>query len=355
MNWFAAVKPNTPYSENGIPVMASAGPYYIKSRDVGRSLVAVRNPNYKGNRPANPDQIVFTVNTDQAQTFLQVQKGDFDYDAGAGAPPTAYAGLAQQYGINKGRFFVNSTSCVYYFPMNTTRAPFNNLNARKGMQWAIDRPALVRLGGAFGGKRTDQILVPGIPGFKDFHIYAIKGADPAKAKQVAGTVNGTVTVYHSTSIASTNRAQVVEYNLKQMGFGTKDKVAPGGVYYPQLETKGFDFDLATSPGWCADFNDPYDFINVLLDGRTIQDNNNVNFAYYNNAQLNAQMDAAAQKSGAARNAAYSKLDFDVMTKHSPWIPWQILNQRTFVAPRVKNHIYNQWFVGPALNALAIAG
>jgi len=138
-----------------------------------------------------------------------------------------------------------------------------------------------------------------------------------------------------------------------MGLDSKDKAAPGGIYYNQLETKGFDFDLATSPGWCADFNDPYDFINVLLDGRTIQDKNNVNFAYYNNAQLNAQMDAAALKSGAARSAAYSKLDLNVMLKHSPWIPWEILNERMFVAPRVKNFVYFPWFTGPALNAMAI--
>jgi len=32
MNWFAAVKPDTPYSEDGIEVMPSAGPYMVKSR-----------------------------------------------------------------------------------------------------------------------------------------------------------------------------------------------------------------------------------------------------------------------------------------------------------------------------------
>jgi ABC-type transport system substrate-binding protein len=124
MQWYAAVDPSLPYTDKGVDTYASAGPYYLKSRDVGRSLVLVRNPYYKGNRPANPDQIVFTANTDQSQTFLQVKNGDFDYDAGAGSPPTEYAGLGQQYGVNKpgGRFFVGNLTCVNYLALNTSRA-----------------------------------------------------------------------------------------------------------------------------------------------------------------------------------------------------------------------------------------
>src|SRR5262245_2213769 len=194
MQWYAAVDPALPYTDKGVDTYASAGPYYIKSRDTGRSLVLVRNPYYKGNRPANPDQMVFTVNTDQSQTYLQVKNGDFDYDAGAGPPPTEFASLGQQYGVNKpgGRFFVGNLGCVNYLSLTTSRAPFSTLNTRKGFEWGVDRPALLRLSGAYAGKRTDQILVPGIPGYKDFHLYAIKGADPVKAKQVAGNVSGTI-------------------------------------------------------------------------------------------------------------------------------------------------------------------
>ncbi|HST13642.1 MAG TPA: ABC transporter substrate-binding protein, partial [Gaiellaceae bacterium] len=68
MQWFTPVKANTPYSSRGLNVYPAAGPYYIASRDPGRSTVLKRNPYYKGDRPANPDQIVFTpnVNTDQS-------------------------------------------------------------------------------------------------------------------------------------------------------------------------------------------------------------------------------------------------------------------------------------------------
>ncbi len=41
------------------------------------------------------------MNTNLDQSLLQVKSGQADYDAG-GLPPTANAGLAQQFGINKG-------------------------------------------------------------------------------------------------------------------------------------------------------------------------------------------------------------------------------------------------------------
>ncbi len=352
MQWFGAVKPNMAYTDKGLDVYPSAGPYYIKARDVGRSLVLARNPNYKGSRPANADQIVFTVNTDQAQSLLQVKSGEADYDAG-GHPPAENEALAAQYGINKSRYFVGPQGCVLYYAMNTTRAPFNSLNVRKGVEWAIDRPALIRVSGKFAGKRTDQILVPGVPGFKDYKLYAVKGADTAKAKQLAGNVGGKeIVLFHGTSALQTARAQVVKFNLEQMGFKIQDKPVSASVYYTTLGTKGVDFDVAYA-GWCADYNDPFDFINVLLDGRTIQDKNNVNFAYYTNNGIIGKMDAASKLLGDARSNAYAKLDLEIMRDHAPWVPFMIPNSRMFVSARLKNFVYQPYFGQPAYNAMSV--
>ncbi len=352
MQWFGAVKPDTPYSTAGLNTTPSAGPYTIKSRDAGRNLVEVRNPYYKGTRPANPDQIVWTVNTDSDQSLLQVKAGQADIDASQ--PPAAqYAALGDQFGLNKKQFFVGPTSCILYYALNTSRAPFNSLAVRKAANWALDRPALLRLSGKYSGSRSDQVLVPGVPGYKRYDIYAIKGADVAKAKKVAGKpLSGTVTVFHSTSASQTARAQVIEYNLKQIGFDTKDRPVPGGLYYKTLGTKGADFDVAYA-GWCADFFDPFDYINVNLDGRSIQDANNVNFAYLNSAKLNAAMDKAASLSGAARATAYQKLDLTIMRDYAPWVSYNNLNSVYFVAPRVSNFIYSAYFTSPDYNALAV--
>jgi len=356
MQWFTAVKPNTPYSSQGLNVYPAAGPYYISSRDPGRSTVLKRNPYYKGNRPANPDQIVFTPNVNIDQSLLQVKAGQADLDIG-GVPPTAAADLAKQYGVNKARFFVGPSSCVDYMSMNNARAPFNDVNLRKAVEYAIDRPAQVRLLGAYAGKRTSQILVPGIPGYKPFNAYPLAGANPAKAKQVAGSALAgapSINFIHTTSASSTNRAQVAEYNLKQVGFKINDVPTPATNFYQVVGTKGSTYDMTSNGGWCADYFDPYDYLNVLFDGRIIQAANNVGYSYFNNASFNHGLDVAASLSGAARANAYAKLDHDLMLKYAPVVPYLVVTNRFFTASRVHNWIYSTYFGDPYFNALTVS-
>ena len=51
------------------------------------------------------------------------------------------------------------------------------------------------------------------------------------------------------------------------------------------------FDAAIA-GWNQDYPDPYDFIDILLNGDNIHDANNNNLAYFNIPALNKQMAAA---------------------------------------------------------------
>jgi peptide/nickel transport system substrate-binding protein len=353
MQWFGAVKPNMAYTTTGLDVFPSSGPYYIASRDPGRTTVLKRNPHYKGDRPANPDEIVFNSNTNQDQSVLQTKAGQIDLDMSQ-VPAADSADLGAQYGVNKSRFFVGTSTCVDYLLLNTARPIFSNLQLRKAVNWGIDRPALLRVLGKYAGARSDQILVPGIPGFKPYKIYAFKGADVAKAKSVGGSAiaGQTVNVIHSTSAARTNQAQVIEYNLQAMGFKYNDVPTPGSVYYTTLETKGTSYDIARA-GWCADYFDPFDYINVLLDGRSIQDKNNTDMSYLNAPKLNTAMDQAAALSGKAREAAYAKLDLMIMRDYAPWVPYMTITNRFFVSARVHNWIYSNYFGFPDFNALTV--
>jgi len=355
MQWFTATKPSTPYTSQGLQTFPSAGPYYIASRDPGRSTVLKRNPYYKGPRPANPDEIVFTPNVDPDQSLLQVKSGQSDLDL-VGNVPTSSASLAKQYGVNKSRFKVGPTACMSYMSMNNAKAPFNNLALRKAVNWAIDRPAQVRLLGAYAGKRTDQILVPGVPGYRPYNVYALKGADVAKAKQVGGSAIASapeVNFVHTTSQSSTNRAEVAEYNLKQVGFKVKDVPTPATTFYQVVGKRGSTYDMTSNGGWCADYFDPYDFINVIFNGRNIQANNNVFYSYFNNASFNAQMDHAANLSGQARANAYAKLDQELMVKYAPVVPYLIDNDHFLTSARLKNWIYSAYFGEPYFNALTV--
>ena len=351
MPFFAAVKPSMPINPKGENVYPSGGPYRIVSRDVGRQVVLERNKFYKGSRPSNADRIVITVLTDQAQSFLQTKAGQVDYDMG-GVPPTAHQELFNRYGVNKSRYFVNPGVNVFYVALNTSRPAFQNVKVRQAVNYAIDRPAMLRVGGLLAGKRTDQILPPSMRGFRDAKLYPIKGADPAKAKSLAGGSNAEVTILHTTSASAVARGQILQFNLKQMGLNPKLKPQPFGVAIKTAGSRTGDFD-AFLIGWLADYPDPFDFINVLMDGDNIQDANNSNYAYLNIAKYNKAMKSAAKLSGNPRYEAYGKLDVDLMRNAAPWAPMYNSNTREFIGARLTNYIYHPVYAGAVLNALAI--
>src|SRR5215208_3275918 len=120
MPFFSAIPTNLARDPNGVDTPPSAGPYYVAERTPNKAIVVKRNPYYKGKRPHNVNQIVYTVGNSLEAIRLRVEQGDSDY-AADGIPPSAYAEIAQRYGVNKGRFFVKPILAVNYLAMNMTR------------------------------------------------------------------------------------------------------------------------------------------------------------------------------------------------------------------------------------------
>jgi len=334
MPFFSAIPVNTPHDPNGVLTPASAGPYYIASRTPNKSIVLKSNPYYKGKRPHNATQIVYTIGNSLDATYLRVQQGATDYAAG-GIPPASYAEAAQKYGINKGQFWVQPLLSTSYLAFNTSRGVFkNNVALRKAVNQVIDRRALLSQSGYLAGKRTDQILPPGMAGFRDADLYPLKQPNIAAAKKLAkgNTGDGNVVLYESNRGASPLRAQIIQYNLAQIGLKVDTHLYARAVQIQKEGTRGEPFDIADE-SWSADYADPYDFINVLLDGRNIQDANNNNFAYLNDPKFNQQMTQASLLSGTARYKAYGNLDVALMQQAVPWAPRSNANNRMLVSKR----------------------
>ena len=148
---------------------------------------------------------------------------------------------------------------MFFWAMNTTRAPFNNVAARKAVNWAIDRPATRPHRGQVRRQADDADPRAGRSrATRSTGSTRSGAADIAKAKAVGGNaITGKVEIFHSTSSAATQQAQVLAFNLKQAGFDVGFKPTPGSVYYKTLGTKGVDMDIARS-GWCADYLDAHE-------------------------------------------------------------------------------------------------
>ena len=243
-------------------------------------------------------------------------------------------------GINKGRYFLNRGLNVDYAAMNMSRPAFANATLRKAANYAIDRPAMVRVRGYLAGFRNDQILPPGLGGYKDLKLYPIAGSNYARAKSLASSAGGCkdVTIYTGTTPVGQNLGQTLKFNLSQMGCNVNVKLFQGFQIYIAAGTKGEPFDVVLG-GWFADYADPYDFIDILLNGENIHESNNNNLAYMNVAAVNKQMAAANALTGDKRYAAYAALDLNINKNYAPWMAYENRNTREFVAARIGGYLF----------------
>lgn len=344
MWFFCAIPTGTSVDPQQEKPVATAGPYYVESWQPNRTLVIKRNPNYKGDRPANVDEIRYTASVEQTTSVLDIKSGEVDY-AADGIPPTQQGELGRQFGPDtqaaqdgRQQFFVNPTLSFSYLALNTQRPLFRDVNVRKAVGFAIDRPALVAQSGAFAGEPTDQYLPPALPAFEDVDIYPLDKPDLARARELMGGKTGTAVLYTCNSSPCPERAQLIQANLKAIGIDVKIRQFPRNVQFTKEGIRGEPFDIADE-GWIADYPDPSNFINKLLDGETIQKSNNVNFSYFDDPAFNRQQDEAAGQEGDARDQAYAELDADLNQNAAPLVSWMIPNNIDFFSARVGCHVF----------------
>ena len=165
--FFCAVPLTTPLDPDGVRVIPSAGPYYVTSYIPGQGVILRRNPNYTGRRPHHVERIELSVGVAKHTTDALVEAGTTDY-AFSGVDRADLTRLAARFGAHseaarrgKQQYFVNPTLGTEFIVFNTRRHLFADVHLREAVNYAIDRQALAKTGGAYGAtgeQPTDQTL-----------------------------------------------------------------------------------------------------------------------------------------------------------------------------------------------------
>jgi len=339
-------------SGNDLP---SAGPYYMSRNDVNTLTSLRQNSHYKAGpgrtRPRNLTGLDLQWNLNEQTAFNQVKANQLDEGP---LPAAEVQGVAQQYGVNKSRFWTKPVNCTGYLPMNTANTLFKgNTKLRQAVNYAISRQPYVAQAGPYAGQPWTHLFNPGVPGWKSVSLYP---RNLTKAKQLAAghMKDGKITVYYrSSGTINPAQAQIVRQDLVNLGFSSGNitmKGFSGANIYDAMGKKGNDADMGVSMGWCSDYPDPYDWINILLYGPSIQDENNVNYSYFNSPKWNKRMENAAKLVGPKRLAVYGQLDLDIMKQAAPVAVERTYNNRYFLSNRVNpkslvyQGIYQDWSI-----------
>jgi len=363
MPFFQATSTKVPLTQevsnvNGIKQMPSAGPYAFSRNDVNTLTSVRQNPFWKKgpgrNRPRNLKGLDLQWNLNEQTAFNQVKANQLDEGP---LPAAEVQGIANKYGVNKTRFFTKPVNCTGYLPLNMSRSLFaGNTKLRQAINYVISRKDYVSQAGPYAGSPWTHIFNPGVPGWRQVSLYK-RSISKAKKLAKGHFKSGKITVgYRSSGTINPAQAQIVRRDLILLGFKSGDiemKPYSGANIYDAMGVKGNPLDMGVSMGWCSDYPDPYDWINILLYGPSIQAENNVNYSYMNLASWNKKMASAARLVGPKRLKTYGQLDLDIMKQVAPMAVERTYNNRYFFSNKVNpkaliyQGIYQDWSI-PAL-------
>jgi ABC-type transport system substrate-binding protein len=294
MTGLCAVPPNLPLDPEGAKApLPSAAPYYAAEYVPGERLVLERNRFYKGNRVHHVNRFVADLRSQQGSMVDDVASGKFDW------------------------------------------AGINASTSGQAVNFAVDRRALTRELGPYGGQATDQYLLPVMPGFRDERIYPLKGPDLKKARELARgrTRAGRAVLYTPDRDLPLATAKIVQRNLKAIGLDVEIRDFPPIVGFGKMATPGEPFDIGYV-GFSGPLARDPSFLSYLFDGGTIGQPGFGNWSDFNSPEYNRLLGKALRLTGAERYRVYGELDVRLTRDVAPAVPWAALNNHEFVSARV---------------------
>jgi peptide/nickel transport system substrate-binding protein len=345
----APVPQNTPNEDQSATPIPASGPYMITKSQPGRGWEYERNPYWAKDNgkqmteiPAGHVQkIEIEVLRNQATQVNEIESGKLNWIFDP--PPTdRYQEVKEKF--EGSQFKTEPTISTYYFWMNSTVEPFNNLKVREAVNYAVDPAALERIyTGQIVG--TQQILPPGMPGYEKFELFP---HNVKKAKELiaeSGVKDKEVTVWTDSESPNNDAGTYYAGVLNEIGIKAELKILNPDNYFTvigNLSTPNLDTGFSD---WFEDFPHPNDFFDILLNGESIQPTNNENFSQINNKALNEKINKLSEEQlGPEQEKEYAELDQEFM-KEATWAPYGTRTLSLFVSENInlETAIWNPTF------------
>jgi len=340
------VPPDTPMHEVGARPIPGTGPYEFAA--VGRTIRFARNLRFRewshaAQPDGNPDTIEwhFGLAADQEVRAVVQGRGDWTGDL-----PSDLSKFARR---NASQLRSNAFPTDFFLQLNTRRPPFDDLRARRALNYAVDRAAIVRLhGGSIANTPSCQVIPPGLPGYRRYCPYTL---DPrgdgrwtapdlrrARALVAASRTRGErVTVWSVSDTGAPDSVAVYMAGvLRRLGYrarvqaisGEHERKLPAAARWNmQLQPVGFGPDYPSASEIyslflaCAGAFTWHHFCDPRLDRRA----------------LRAE---SMRLSNPLRSATlWSQIDRELVDR-AVWVP--LTNERIvdFVSPRVRNYEFS---------------
>ena len=288
-----------------------SGPFKLQEWTAGQRLLFVRNPDYFVSGVPRLAGVLRLVGVNDDLAWLKYRSGQLDV---ANIPPAEFPRVVRDPHDEPLLRHV-TTMRTTYLGMKCTLPPFTDRRVRQAMNYAVNKEKLLRLINN-RGVVAKGFVPPNMPGYNpDIPGYPF---DPPRARQLltaAGYGQGFDTTLWIRSDETTRRlAQSVQQDLADVHVAVRIKPIAWGPFLEAVRAP----DLAPFfyLGWEADFPDPSNFLEVLLDSKNIGTNNNTD---YSNPEVDALLAAAARTvEPAARVEILQRAEL-IAVNDAPWV------------------------------------
>ncbi|MER7642023.1 MULTISPECIES: ABC transporter substrate-binding protein [unclassified Streptomyces] len=308
--------------------IVSSGSYQFQSYQDGKQAVLVRNKNWNAAsdplRKQYPDKIVVNLKVNADTIDKDVLAGNAIDMGGTGVQAATQAQLLTSADKKAGTDNTFGGRLVY-MAINTKVKPFDNIQCRKAVEYAIDKVSVQTAeGGPIRGEIASTVLPPDITGYQKDDQYATTGnkGDVTKAKDALKACGKTAI---STNLsARSDRPQEISAataiinSLKAVGINASLKQYPSGKYFTDYAgvpkfTEQQNIGLIMMQ-WGADWPSGYGFEQQILNGEAIGASGNTNLSQYDNKTVNNLLaKAIGTEDVTTRNSMYAQIDKQTMS------------------------------------------
>ncbi|MGW2473715.1 ABC transporter substrate-binding protein [Streptomyces sp. NPDC001665] len=339
MDYLAAFSQTAPIQQKAdtgasyVQKMVSSGPYKFSAYDESKGATLVRNPEWDPKtdpiRKALPEkiQLKFNVNPTTVDEHLLNDETTADI-AGTGLQSKTQPKVLVK-ASEKAKTDNPYAGALQYLALNVNVKPFDNIECRKAVQYAVDKQSMVdSIGGSVKGDPASTVIPPTVAGYKKFDLYPTEGSkgDVAKAKEhlsKCGHPDG----FKTTLTARSDRpdevtaATQLQNSLKAIGVTAEIKQFPADKYFT---------DFAGVPAWVhknnagmmmmawgADWPTGFGFLDQIVNGTAIKPSGGTNLMELNDKGINSLLvKGIGTVDTTQRNATWGEVDQKVMENAS---------------------------------------
>ncbi|MCB1810965.1 MAG: peptide ABC transporter substrate-binding protein [Candidatus Competibacteraceae bacterium] len=318
--------------------IVSNGPYVLNEWIPNTHVILDKNPEFYDAANVMIDQVYFDPNEDRSAVQKSFRAGELDIakDFASDQIDWLRENLPQE-------THIAPYLGIYYYPINTSKAPFNDKRVRQALSMALNREAITDKVLKTGEVPAYSFVPPGTGNYAAGPSYVswkdvpyaerVEQAKALLAEAGFGPDNPLqFTLSYNTSENHKRIAIAASAMWKQIGVQAELFNSEVKVHYDRL--KQADFDIARA-GWIADYNDPQNFL-YLLETRTGPNN----YGRFDNAEYNQLMEQAQVTSDLAKRAEIMAKAEAIAMEEQPIIPIYYYVSKNLVSQAVKGWIDN---------------